>query len=109
MKLDKKCFGLHKSSMAIEVASDFINLSGRVCKYVLPTSRVRKLERQKYITVGDLQETAAFWSHQVSKSTVRRHLHANKLFGRHARRKKILSSNHKSKCLEVCECYWNFD
>lgn len=37
------------------------------------------------IMVGDLQKMAACWGHELSKSTIRHHLHTNKLFGRHAK------------------------
>lgn len=39
------------------------------------------------VTVGDLQKMVTFWLHEISKSTIRRHLRANKLFGWCARRK----------------------
>lgn len=54
---------------------------------------------------GDLQKIV----HSVSESTIRCHFCASKVFGRGARRKSLLSSNHKCKHLEFAKHYWNFD
>lgn len=51
----------------------------------------------------------AFWGHKGSKATIRHHLHANKLFGRRARRKPFLTHNHKSKRLDFAKQYWDFN
>lgn len=47
--------------------------------------------------------------HQDSRTTIGHQIHANKLFGRVARRKPLLSPNHKRKHLEFVKCDWNFD
>ena len=73
--------------------------------FVLPPCTVRRMIK----TVGELQRKVASWGHQVSKTTIRRHLHANKLFGRLARKKPFLSFYHKHKRLEFTQGYWNFD
>lgn len=54
---------------------------------------------------GALQKTV----HLVSTSTIRRHFRADKLYGRCARSKPSLSSDHKCKHLEFAKHYWNFD
>lgn len=38
---------------------------------------------------------SATWDQQVSLKNIRRYLQANRLFGRHARKKPFLSFNHK--------------
>ena len=89
------------------------NLPGRGPMFILPprTARrmIREAKKSPRITVGELQRKVASWGHQVSKTTIRHHLHANKLFGRHARKKPFLSFHHKRKCLEFAKRYWNFD
>lgn len=44
-----------------------------------------------WITDADLQNVVVFWSHQVSISTIRRHLNANKLFKKKICQKKGFS------------------
>lgn len=52
------------------------------------------LERQTFSKVRlYLREMEPFSGHQVSKSTMRQHLHANKLFERHATRKLFILFN----------------
>ena len=68
-------------------------LSGRRPMFILPPRTVRRMIREAKksprITVGELLRKVASWGHQVCKTTIRRHLHANKLFGRHARKKSL--------------------
>ena len=52
---------------------------------------IREAKKSPRITVGELQRKVAFWTHQISKTTIRHHFHAKKLFGRHARKKPFLS------------------
>ena len=67
-----------------------VNLPGRG-KCILPPRTVRQMVREAKgnprATVGELQNLVASCSHQVSKSIIRCHLHANRLFGRVARKK----------------------
>jgi uncharacterized protein YneF (UPF0154 family) len=46
---------------------------------------VREATKSPRITVKELQAFVASWGHQVSRSTIRRHLHNQRLFGRVAR------------------------
>ena len=46
------------------------------------------------------------WGHKVSKSTIRHHLHTNRLFGRVAQRKPLLRATNKFKCLEFAKRHW---
>ena len=60
------------------------------------------------ITGGELQKLVESWGQKVSKTTIRRHLHPHKLFGRVARKKPLLSINNQLKCLQFAKCYWDF-
>ena len=90
-----------------------VNKPGRGAKFILPPRTVRRMvreiKRSPKLTVTELQQMVASWGHKVSKSTIRRCLHANKLFGRHARRKPFLTRNHKRKRLEFAKRYWGFN
>ena len=80
------------------------NLPGRGPMFILLPHTAGRMTREAKnspkITVGELQREVASWG-QVSKTTIRPHLHANKLFGRHARKKPFLSLHHKYKRLEL--------
>ena len=73
------------------------HLPGRGPMFILPprTARrmIRKAEHSPRIIVGELQRKVPSRGHQVSKTTIRCCLHANKLFGRHPRRKPYLTTN----------------
>ena len=79
------------------------NLLGGGCKGVLSPRSVRRTKDHT------LQTLVAFWGHKVSKSTIRRHLRTNRLFGRVARRKPLLRANSKFKHLEFAKRHWNYD
>ena len=70
-----------------------VNKPGRGRKFILPPRTVRRMVREikksPKLTVTELHQMVASWGHKVSKTTIRRYLHANKLFGRHARKKII--------------------
>ena len=58
--------------------------------YFAPTHREEDDKRQNNLQGslhGELQRKVASCGHQVSKTTIRSHLHANKLLGMHARKK----------------------
>ena len=63
---------------------------------------IREAKKSLRITVGELQRKT-YLGHQVSKTIIRHHLHANKLFGRHGRKIHSLSFNHKCNCLEFAK------
>ena len=57
------------------------NLPGRGHMFILPPDtaiRIREARKFARITVGELQKKVASWGHQVSKTTIRCHLNANK-------------------------------
>ena len=87
-----------------------VNKPGRGRKFILPPRTVRRMVREikksPKLTVTELHQMVASWGHKVSKTTIRRYLHANKLFGRHAGKKTFLTQNHKHKRLER---YWAFN
>ena len=62
------------------------NLPGSGPMFILPPrTAIRMIEANSpRITVGELQRKEASWGNQVSKTTIRHHLHAKKLFGSHA-------------------------
>ena len=119
-QMREKCVELHKSGMAIKKNSLHLKMPISTIRqylkrwkqlellhtcleedhvYLPPCTARRMKERQNNsprITVGELQRKVASWGHQVSKTTIRRHLHANKLFGRHARKKIFLSFHDKA-------------
>lgn len=70
--------------------------------YILPLYTVSRTVRKANIfqkVTADMQKMIAFWS--ISKSAIRHHLHANKLFKRYTIKKKhCFSSNLKCKCLD---------
>ena len=70
---------------------------------------VREAKKNPRTTVQELQTLVASWGHKVSKSTIRRHLHTNRLFGRVARRKPLLRATNKFKHLEFAKHHWNYD
>ena len=76
-----------------------VNKPGRGCNFMLPPRTVRRMVREikksPKLTFAELQGMVASWGHKVSKTTIRRYLHANRLFGRHARKKPFLTQNHK--------------
>ena len=66
------------------------NLPGRGPMFILPPrteadKRGKKIPKDHFY----LQRKVTSWGHQVSKTTIRRHFHANKLFGRHSRKKAL--------------------
>src|SRR4029434_10762560 len=65
---------------------------GRVCSLTPRTVRriVRLAKESPRITAGELQRLVESWGQKVSKTTIRRHLHHHKLFGRVARKKALL-------------------
>ena len=69
------------------------NVMGRGCNCILSPKILRRMVREatKFprITVNELQALAASWGYQVSKSTIRHHLHNHSLIGRVARRKPL--------------------
>ena len=88
-----------------------VNKPGRGRKFMLPPRTVRRMVREikksPKLTVTELQGMVASWGHKVSKTTIRRCLHANGLFGRHARKKPFLTQNHER--LEFAKRYMNFN
>uniref|UniRef100_A0AAR2LDN2 Tc1-like transposase DDE domain-containing protein n=1 Tax=Pygocentrus nattereri TaxID=42514 RepID=A0AAR2LDN2_PYGNA len=96
-----------------KITGTVVNKSGRGRKFILPPRTVRRMIREikssPKLTVTELQQMVASWGHEVSKTTIRRYLHANKLFGRHARKKTFLTHNHKRKRLEFAKQYWDFN
>ena len=76
-----------------------LNLTGGGRKCILPPRIGRRMLREATksprITVKYLQALVTSWGHQVSKSTIRRHLHNHRLFGRVSRRKPFLTPRHK--------------
>ena len=73
-----------------------------------PPCTVRTMIREvKKIPQGELHMKVAFWGHQVSKITIRHHRHANKLFGRHARKTPFMAFHPKRKRLKFE--FWLFD
>ena len=89
------------------------NKAGRGPKFILPQRTVRRMVREvkqsPKLTVTELHQRVASWGHKVSKTTIRRSLHANKLFGRHARKKPFLTNTHKRKRLEFAKQHWDFN
>ena len=89
------------------------NLPGRGHKCILSPRTVRKMVREakknSRTTVQELQTLVASWGHKVSKSTIRRHLHTNRLFGRVAQRRPLLRATNKFKHLEFAKRHWNYD
>ena len=79
---------------------------GRVCTLTPRTVRrmVRLAKESSRITAGELQKLVESWGHKVSETTIRRHLHHHKLFGRVARKKPLLSINNKLKRLQFAKC-----
>ena len=88
-------------------------LMGRGCNCVLPPRILRRMMREatksSRITVNDLQVLVASWGHQVSKSTIRCHLHNHSLIGRVARRKRFLTTRHRRKHLEFAKSHLHYD
>uniref|UniRef100_A0AAZ3S797 Transposase Tc1-like domain-containing protein n=1 Tax=Oncorhynchus tshawytscha TaxID=74940 RepID=A0AAZ3S797_ONCTS len=89
------------------------NLMGRGGKCILPPRigrrMVREATKSPRTTVKELQAFVASWGHQVSKCTIRRHLHIHRLFGRVARRKPFLTPRHRRKRLEFAKHHLNYD
>src|SRR4029434_11069069 len=69
---------------------------------------VRLAKDSPRITAVELQRLVESRVKEVSKTTIRCHLHHHKLFGRVARKKPLLSINNKLKRLQFAKCYWNF-
>ncbi|KAI4904473.1 hypothetical protein NFI96_015124 [Prochilodus magdalenae] len=89
-----------------------VNKPGRGRKFILPPCTVRRMIREikssPKLTVTELQQMVASWGHKVSKTTIRRYLHATScLGGMHG--KKLLTHNHKRKRLEFAKRYWDFN
>ena len=77
---------------------------------------IREAKNSPRITVGELQRKVASWGHQVSKTTIRRHLHANKLFGNYYHKhghanEKSLSCHFTTNVStwSLLNANWNFD
>ena len=70
---------------------------------------VREAKKNPRTTVQELETLVASWGHKVSRSTIRRYLHANRLFGQVARRKPLLGATNKFKHLESAKHHWNDD
>lgn len=89
------------------------NLMGRGRNCILPPRILRRMVREATksprITVKELQALVASWGHQVSKSTIRRHLHNHSLIGRVARRKPFLTTRHRRKRLEFAKRHLHYD
>ena len=72
--------------------------------HVVPTHSEEDGEGGKEVnqrtTVQELQTLVVSLGHKVSKSTIRRHLHTNRLFGRVAQTKPLLRETNKFKHLE---------
>ena len=89
------------------------NLPGRGHKCMLSPRTVRKTVREAKkkprTTVQELQTLVVSWGHKGSKSTIRPHLHTNRLFGRVARRKPLLRATNKFKRLKFAKRHWNYE
>ena len=83
---------------------------GRVSILTQGTVRrmVRVAKKSSSITAGELQTLVGSWGQKVSKTTIRRHPHNHKLFGRVTIKKYLLSSNNQLKCLRFAKRYRNF-
>src|SRR4029434_11053563 len=83
---------------------------GRVCTFTPHTVRrmVRLANKSPRITAGELQKLVESWGRKVSETTIRRHLHHHKLFGRVARKKPLLSINNKLQRLQFVKCKSDF-
>ena len=84
----------------LKATETITNLPGRGPFFILPLHTMRMMIREVTPPQGSLLEN------QVSKTTIRRHLHANNLFGRQARKKPFLSFHHKRKRLEFAKHYF---
>ena len=82
-----------------------IKQPGRGCKVIWSANTVKRMVREvQNLQRPPFQSLVASWGHRVSKSTMRRHLHANKLSGRNARKKPFFSFHHRQKRLD-----WKFN
>ena len=78
-----------------------VNKPGRGRKFILPPRSVRRMVREikksPKLTVTELHQMVASWGHKVSKTTIRRYLHATScLGGMHGKKPfslKIISTN----------------
>src|SRR4029434_9196010 len=78
---------------------------GRVCKLTPRTVRrmVRLAKASPRITAGELQRLVESWGQNVSKTTIRRHLHHHKLFWRVARKKASAVNQLQTKAPTICQ------
>ena len=106
-QIREKCADLHKSGngcteiatcleMPIYTIRAIIQINWNYYKLAWKRTQVYFPPKQR-ITLGELQKSVASWGHKVPKTTIRRSHHANRLFGRHARKKPFFSFNHKCK------------
>src|SRR4029434_2944205 len=90
-----------------KVTGDVRNQPGRgpVCKLTPRTMRrmVRVAKESPRITAGELQRLVESWGQKVSKTTIRRHLHHHKLFGRVARKKASAVNQQQTTAPTVCQ------
>jgi hypothetical protein len=90
-----------------------VNLPGSGPTCISSPRAVRKMvweaKKRAMATVGELQNLVTSWGCQVSKSRIRRHLHANRLFGRVAIEKPLLRETNKCKRLEFGKRHWHLD
>lgn len=134
IQVRQMCVDLHKSGSGYKEIANRLNLpistvrgiikkfkttgtvtnkAGRGPRFILPPRTVRRMVREvkksPKLTVKELHQRVASRGHQYSITTIRGYLHANKLFGRHARKKPFLTYNHKCKRLEFTKRYWHFN
>ena len=92
-QMREKCVKLHKSGSSDKKIATCLKMPISTIRLMLKkfkaTGTVTNLPGK-----GLIQRKVVFWGHQFSKTTIRCHLHANKLFGRHARKKLFLSFHH---------------
>ena len=70
---------------------------------------MREATKSPRITVKELQALVVSLGHQVSKSTIRHHLHNHSLIGRVSSRKLFLTTSHRRKCLEFAKRHLHYD
>ena len=90
----------------LQTSGTVANLPGRGCKCMLSPRTVRKMvkeaKKNPRTTVQELQTLVGSWGHKVPKSTIRHHLHTNRLFGRVAQRKPLLRGNQQNQAFWPC-------
>src|SRR4029434_8238105 len=90
-----------------KATGDVKNQPGRGCVCTLTSRTVRRMVRlakaSPRITAGELQRLVESWGQNVSKTTIRRHLHHHKLFWRVARKKASAVNQQQTKVPTVCQ------